>query len=146
MLALEQCSAPILRSMVIQPIRIISMLNEPTNFCRVCGLEQPYPQYGESGRVPTFEICPCCGVDFGYEDATIAGTVRFRNAWMAEGRSGFIQTRGQKTGLGKDKKNGYLMFSSNFVRKDRRSLFRISAGALLMTMSLQQLHPSTRRT
>lgn len=89
MLALEQCSAPILRNMVIQPIRIISMLNEPTNFCRVCGLEQPYPQYGESGRVPTFEICSCCGVEFGYEDATIAGTVRFRNAWMARGKEWF---------------------------------------------------------
>lgn len=89
MSALEQCSAPILRNMVIQPIRIISMLNEPTNFCRVCGLEQPYPQYGESGRVPTFEICSCCGVEFGYEGATIAGTVRFRKAWMARGKEWF---------------------------------------------------------
>lgn len=65
------------------------MLSEPTNFCRVCGLEQPQPQYGEDGCTPTFEICSCCGVEFGYEDITAAGVERFRAAWMRRGKKWF---------------------------------------------------------
>lgn len=65
------------------------MPNDPTKFCRVCGLEQTYLQYGEDGTTPTFEICPCCGVEFGYEDATIAGAVRFREVWIRGGKVWF---------------------------------------------------------
>lgn len=65
------------------------MLNESTKFCRVCGLEQPYPQYGEDGCSPTFEICECCGVEFGYEDTTAVGVKRFRHAWELNGRKWF---------------------------------------------------------
>lgn len=39
--------------------------------------------------MPTFEICSCCGVEFGYEDIAIAGIVRFRNAWIARGKEWF---------------------------------------------------------
>ncbi|AZP22775.1 hypothetical protein EJC51_46085 [Streptomyces aquilus] len=53
--------------------------------CRVCGLEQDDPPWGEDGLVPTFEICVCCGSEFGYEDATLAGVLRKRAAWLAAG-------------------------------------------------------------
>lgn len=39
--------------------------------------------------MPTFEICSCCGVEFGYEDIAIAGIVGFRSAWIARGKEWF---------------------------------------------------------
>jgi hypothetical protein len=75
--------------MDIQQTWTILMLNEPTRFCRVCGLEQAHPQYGEDGCNPTFEICPCCGVEFGYEDSTLQGVLKFRIAWQQAGLSWF---------------------------------------------------------
>ncbi|PBC22211.1 hypothetical protein CK226_16405 [Mesorhizobium sp. WSM4311] len=37
--------------------------------CRVCGLDQsPDMPWGESGGEPSYAICSCCGVEFGYED------------------------------------------------------------------------------
>lgn len=36
-------------------------------YCRVCGLYLGYQPWGEDGKTPSYEICPCCGVEFGYE-------------------------------------------------------------------------------
>lgn len=50
--------------------------------CRVCGYRMDDPPWGSDGRTPTFEMCPCCGVEFGYQDHT-AGSVRlYREGWM----------------------------------------------------------------
>jgi hypothetical protein len=38
--------------------------------CRVCGLDQQSPPWGVDGKSPTYAICDCCGVEFGYEDST----------------------------------------------------------------------------
>lgn len=65
------------------------MPNDPTHFCRVCGLRQPYPQYGEDGKNPTYEICVCCGVEFGYEDISFSGVRRFRDVWIEGGMRWF---------------------------------------------------------
>ncbi|MGB7430615.1 MAG: hypothetical protein WA933_22715 [Microcoleaceae cyanobacterium] len=40
------------------------------NSCRVCGYDMKYPIWGEDGNTPSFDICPCCGTEFGYEDCT----------------------------------------------------------------------------
>lgn len=53
--------------------------------CRVCGLLQSEPPWGEDGKDPSYEICDCCGVEFGYEDATPAGVVRARKKWRESG-------------------------------------------------------------
>ena len=56
------------------------------NRCPVCGydgLEEP--AYDEDG-VPSFEICPCCGIEFGYEDATKPHE-SLREEWIAKGMS-----------------------------------------------------------
>jgi len=57
--------------------------------CRVCGLEQSSPPWGEDGRSPTFDICDCCGVEFGYEDSTLVGVREFRAAWLKRGAPWF---------------------------------------------------------
>lgn len=53
------------------------------NFCRVCGLIQLDSPWGDDGKSPNFEICPCCGVEFGYEDCLVEGIKKFRNNWVA---------------------------------------------------------------
>lgn len=35
--------------------------------CPVCGYDAGYPPWGEDGRLPTFDICACCGTEWGYE-------------------------------------------------------------------------------
>lgn len=53
--------------------------------CRVCGLIQCEEPWGESGENPSFEICDCCGVEFGYEDYTKESVKAYRKKWLETG-------------------------------------------------------------
>ena len=57
--------------------------------CRVCGLANEEPPWGPDGRLPTFDICDCCGVEFGYEDNSPASTRAYRQRWLGLGASWF---------------------------------------------------------
>ena len=47
--------------------------------CRVCGFDcSPFFPWGVAGTTPSYSICPNCGVEFGYEDATLTGIQRYR--------------------------------------------------------------------
>lgn len=61
------------------------MRSEASAYCRVCGYEPGLAPWGEDGISPSWEICACCGVEFGYEDATAAGVVSHRARWLADG-------------------------------------------------------------
>ncbi|GAA1677090.1 hypothetical protein GCM10009745_20560 [Kribbella yunnanensis] len=61
------------------------MPSETYMHCRVCGLLQPDPPWGEDERTPSYEICDCCGVEFGYEDSTPKGVIRARAKWKNSG-------------------------------------------------------------
>lgn len=62
------------------------MPNDFNNFaCRVCGKIQGDPPWGEDGQCPTYDICDCCGVEFGYEDCTIKAIHAFREKWLETG-------------------------------------------------------------
>jgi hypothetical protein len=56
----------------------------PMNRCPVSGydeLREPaYDCFGDA----SFEICPCCGIEFGYEDASRSHE-SLRNDWIAKG-------------------------------------------------------------
>lgn len=56
-----------------------------TTRCHICGLDLKEPPWGESGRDPTFNICPCCGVEFGSQDCRASGVVRERKRWIVSG-------------------------------------------------------------
>ncbi|MCD9189194.1 MAG: DUF4071 domain-containing protein [Pyrinomonadaceae bacterium] len=58
-------------------------------FCRVCGLLQTQLPWGESGTEPTFDICDCCGVEFGYEDSSLYGIRKMREKWIQAGGKWF---------------------------------------------------------
>lgn len=53
--------------------------------CRVCGRLHEGPPWGEDGRTASFEICRCCGVEFGYEDVSPQAARHYRAAWLAGG-------------------------------------------------------------
>lgn len=57
--------------------------------CRVCGLVQDEPPWGEDGTVASFNICECCGTEFGYDDATPHAVVQTRARWLAAGAKWF---------------------------------------------------------
>jgi len=57
--------------------------------CRVCGLFSEDLPWGENGDCPTHEICPCCGVEFGYEDYTVLSTKEYRDLWLLKGAEWF---------------------------------------------------------
>jgi hypothetical protein len=44
---------------------------------------------GKNGDCPTYEICPCCGVEFGNEDYTLNSIRIYRENWIKSGSSWF---------------------------------------------------------
>lgn len=61
------------------------MLNKEKYFCRICGLQHEDPPWRNDNTTPSFEICICCGCEFGYEDIHLENIRRYRNKWIQEG-------------------------------------------------------------
>ncbi len=61
------------------------MHNDESYRCRVCGMKQDFQPWGRDGKIPSFEICGCCGVEFGYEDSTQKSIKKYRETWMKNG-------------------------------------------------------------
>lgn len=59
--------------------------------CHICGLDQGEPPWGESGRDPTWNICPCCGCEYGYEDHLESGVIRQRRRWLESGGEWWLE-------------------------------------------------------
>ncbi len=53
--------------------------------CRVCGFEAEDEPWGPDGTIPTFDYCPCCGVEWGYQDSSEAGIAMYRAKWIGQG-------------------------------------------------------------
>ena len=64
------------------------MVNDKSvHYCRVCGLFQGknYFPWGEDGHSPTFDICLCCGAEFGFDDCFPEAVKEFREEWLKSG-------------------------------------------------------------
>jgi len=62
--------------------RIVYHSQANTHECRVCGYySEDYP-WGEDGKSPTYQICPCCGVQFGVKDITPDEIQNERELWV----------------------------------------------------------------
>ncbi len=59
------------------------------NNCRVCGLYTEDLPWGYDGNSPSYEICLCCGVEFGNEDYTIESIKKYRQRWISDGVNWF---------------------------------------------------------
>jgi hypothetical protein len=60
----------------------IKTINMEERNCRVCGLYIDEAPWGEDGKTPTYDICPCCGVEFGNEDYILESVKRYRDSWL----------------------------------------------------------------
>jgi transcription elongation factor Elf1 len=59
---------------------------DKTTICPVCGYdnlkEGPFDEYG----YPTYEICPCCGFEFGFSDESEGNSYEsYRTDWIRKG-------------------------------------------------------------
>ena len=45
--------------------------------------------WGEDGKTPLWEICECCGIEYGYEDCLESALIRYREKWLANGAKWF---------------------------------------------------------
>lgn len=61
--------------------------------CRVCGMELSFMPWGFDGHKPSYQICPCCGVEFGNDDATPTAVRRAREKWMKNGYVWFDEAK-----------------------------------------------------
>ncbi len=61
-------------------------VNNPSYFCRVCGLNQYEYPWDENNDCPIFGISACCGAEFGYHDCTLAGVKAHRERWLLTGQ------------------------------------------------------------
>ena len=66
--------------------------NREFNICRVCGFYfEDFQPWGSHGTDPTWDICPCCGTEFGYEDGTLQAVVNARKRWLDAGAPWFAE-------------------------------------------------------
>lgn len=61
--------------------------------CRACGFDHGGPTWEDAGHTPTFEICSCCGAEFGYEDCTREAAMAYRVNWLARGAPWFNERK-----------------------------------------------------
>ena len=81
------------------------------HYCRVCGLYIQDLPWGEDGSSPTYEICACCGVEFGYEDSTLESIRKYRKEWIDGGAVWFESSEKPPSwNLAKQLKNVPSMF------------------------------------
>ena len=52
--------------------------------CRDCGSEYKSPTW-DSENGASFNICNCCGVEFGIQDSSYKGVIDYRNEWTLNG-------------------------------------------------------------
>ena len=64
----------------------MTAIDEDLHQCRVCGLRyDDFFPWGATGTDPTFDICDCCGTEFGYQDITVESVRAARARWLAAG-------------------------------------------------------------
>lgn len=67
--------------------------------CPICGFSELHEPPYDDDDCPSFEICPCCGSEFGYDDAAPSLEKRsqkwyvLREKWVSEGMSWYSDNR-----------------------------------------------------
>ncbi len=57
----------------------------PDCHCRVCGYLHSDFVWGATDTDPSWEICDCCGITFGYEDCSRESASAARHRWLSGG-------------------------------------------------------------
>lgn len=54
-------------------------------YCRICGFNHGSLIWGDDNETPSYEICECCGCEYGNDDYTLESIIRYRNKWFVNG-------------------------------------------------------------
>jgi hypothetical protein len=76
-------------------IEILNLLRGESDLkyvCFLCG----YPDlrnnpWSEDGLSPSYDICPCCGMEYGVDDINELAFKLYREEWFSKGRKWFDQ-------------------------------------------------------
>ncbi len=58
--------------------------------CPVCGYDRLEEPTYIDGRIPSHDICDCCGCEFGLDDCTERQIEKYRQKWVNEGCRWFV--------------------------------------------------------
>lgn len=63
----------------------------PLSRCRACGFDHfPDFPWGENGKLASFDICECCGIQYGYDDdGTAESCYKVRKYWVENEQCAF---------------------------------------------------------
>ncbi len=65
------------------PKERIILIDKNKFYCRICGLEQLEAPWGDDDKTANFEICGCCGCEFGCDDYNIDIIREYRKQWLS---------------------------------------------------------------
>lgn len=77
---------------------VIFLIMTIETFCRICGYFYEYPIRGVDGQSPSYEICPCCGCEFGVDDYTIDSVRAYRSRWIIEKSASWFDEKRKPAG------------------------------------------------
>ena len=56
--------------------------------CRICGFHYyDFFPWGDDGKTPTYDLCLCCGAEFGFDDETQNSIKKYRTQWIKSGKT-----------------------------------------------------------
>ena len=63
-----------------------------TYLCPICGFDKLQEEPFSKKNEPSYEICPCCGFEFGFNgENNVASFHKYRKQWIADGASWFMK-------------------------------------------------------
>jgi len=64
------------------------------NICPVCGYDKLDASPRDEFGCPSYEICPCCGFEFGFDDDSEGLTYdQYRERWLKQGAKWVSKSR-----------------------------------------------------
>lgn len=72
--------------------------------CRICGYRSENPPWGEDGITPSYELCDCCGAQFGKDDVSSEIINEYRQQWVSKGSKWFNKKAKPNSSFTSDKK------------------------------------------
>ncbi|MEW9702988.1 hypothetical protein [Paenibacillus sp. SI8] len=62
--------------------------------CTLCGYSNlKFAPWTQKGLSPSYEICPCCGVEFGVDDINKAAYEIYKKEWFESGNKWFMESK-----------------------------------------------------